>query len=368
MEADSVLIPPSGAPSRRVDLEGATDEALGERGDDPGSDWTGGGTVRARSRRDKPSDGEHPPFGRVAAPVQPVVSVVLGTRNRRRFLKATIGSIRQHCSGLPHEIIVVDGGSSDGSLKWLARQKDVITIIQHNGGEWRGSELPRRSWGYFMNLGFHCASGDYVCMVSDDCVLVPGAIEKGVSHLEGLRSRGVNVGAGAFYWRNWPDEPEYHVQLTLGGRMMVNHGLYLREALAEVGWIEEERYAFYHADSDLCMKLWQRCYEVVDCPDSYVEHYSHADREPRSSRSAVTTADWRGYLDKWTGVMFDSGHDSIGSRVAKTHDDPSRSVRAFPRTDITRRRLEQTVRSSARFARRVVHKVLGVSTQDVRDP
>jgi len=288
----------------------------------------------------------------------PVISVVLGTLNRRRFLKAAIRSIRENHIAMPYEIIVIDGGSTDGSLAWLTRQKDIITIIQHNGGEWRGQELLHRSWGYFMNLGFRCASGEYVCMVSDDCILVPGAIAEGVSHLDALRASGVMVGAGAFYFRDWPDAHEFHVQLTLGNRMMVNHGLFVRDALSAVNWIEEERYAFYHADSDLCLKLWQRGYEVVDCPNSYVEHYFLADRAGRSSMTAVERRDWQSYLDRWTGVMFDGREENAGGQVTKAYVDPCRSASRFPRLEVTLHRLSRTTATVAAPAKRAARKAL----------
>src|SRR4051812_14880248 len=99
-------------------------------------------------------------------------------------------------------MIVVDGGSTDGTLPWLIQQKDVISIVQHNRGEFRGRPIERRSWGYFMNLGFKATQGKYVLMLSDDCLLVPGAIDAGVQRFESLLAEGRKVGGVAFYFRN----------------------------------------------------------------------------------------------------------------------------------------------------------------------
>ena len=91
--------------------------------------------------------------------MKPQISVVLGSFNRRRYLRATLGAVRGHGIAVPYEIIVVDGGSTDGALQYLTKQKDVITIVQHNRGTWQGKPIVRRSWGYFMNLAFKAAQG-----------------------------------------------------------------------------------------------------------------------------------------------------------------------------------------------------------------
>jgi glycosyltransferase involved in cell wall biosynthesis len=262
--------------------------------------------------------------------MKPVLSVVLGSYNRKRFLRRTLESVRNNGIPVPYEIIVVDGGSTDGSAPWLARQKDVITIVQHNRGTWRGKPLERRSWGYFMNLGFKAAQGEYICMVSDDCLLVPGAIANGLKRFETERAKGRKIGAVAFYWRNWPEEREYCVGLTLGDKMFVNHGLYLREAMAEVGYCEEEAYRFYHADGDLCLKMWERGYECIDSPGSFVEHFSHANMVARQANLERQQADWAAYLERWTGIYYDGRSEETGSWLRRAHDDPSRTANGFP--------------------------------------
>ena len=200
---------------------------------------------------------------------------------------------------MPHEIVVVDGGSDDGTTGWLAEQRDIITVVQHNRGEWRGQPVERRSWGYFMNLGFKIASGKFICMLSDDCLVVPGAITNGVELFETRLRAGEQVGAVAFYWRNWPADGSYRVGLTFGNRMFVNHGLYARAALAEIGFADEETYFFYQGDGDLCLRLADAGHACIDSPDSYIEHYLGTDAELRSLQHDRRGEDWRAYTARW---------------------------------------------------------------------
>lgn len=257
---------------------------------------------------------------------RPLFSVVLGSYNRARLLRHTIESVRDNADFAKHEVIVIDGGSTDGSLEWLMRQKDVITIIQYNREEFQGKSIDMRSWGYFMNLGFKVAQGKYILMISDDCILLPNAIERGISVFEEGLAQRKKIGAVAFYFRNWPAEREYYVQRTLGGKLMVNHGLFLREAMETVGWADEDNYVFYKADGDLCLRIWQAGYEIIDAPGAFVEHYLDANETLRLQNNITLEQDKKTYAARWRHfALFSRAHQNMG-KISLTFDDPAHTA------------------------------------------
>jgi glycosyltransferase involved in cell wall biosynthesis len=233
------------------------------------------------------------------------VSVVLGTYNRLSFLKATIASVRASQIDVPYEIIVVDGGSRDGTIDWLTEQRDIISIVQHNREVSEGKARRKRSWGYFMNLAFKCAEGRYVCLISDDSVIHPDTLANGVRHFDRAIVDGRRIGAVPFYWRSWPEEKVYRLGFTLGGKIMVNHGLFLREALEQVGWIDDRNYDFYCADGDLSLKIWRAGYEIDACKTALLEHFERVDPNVREQNLAGLKIDWDTYVGRWTGIYYD---------------------------------------------------------------
>lgn len=266
--------------------------------------------------------------------MKPIISIVLGTYNRINFLKLFLDSLRKEMNDFLYETIIIDGGSTDGTLPWLVEQKDIILILQHNHGEWNGKKIERKPWGYFMNLGFKCAQGKYICMLSDDCLIVPGSIMNGYNLFEQKLKDGVNVGAVAFYWRDYPDQIKYRVGQAQGNKIFVNHGMYLRKAVEEVGYIDEENYFFYHADTDLSLRLWQKGYIIIDSPNSYIEHFSHATLSVRKSNEEKEKKDWEYYLKKWNGVFYNENGNYTSSWIEKEYFDSNLTVKKFPKPTV----------------------------------
>jgi len=257
------------------------------------------------------------------------VSIVLGSYNRKRFLQKAIESIRNNNIKRPFEIIVIDGGSTDGSIEYLTRQKDIVTIIQHNHGRWRGKKVVRKSWGYFMNLGFKCSKGKYVCMVSDDCLLPQNLVENGISEIEKQSKRGEKIGGLAFYFRDWPNEVKYKLHYTFGDYLAINHGIYVKEALEDVGYVDEESFQFYSADGDLSLRIWQKGYKIIKSEKCFIEHHAHAPARLTHSGKEQYYKDIAMSKKKWNQLIAET--NKLGRWEYKEILDVDNTVKNFPR-------------------------------------
>ena len=214
----------------------------------------------------------------------PDISVVMGSKNRKNLIKATIESIRNNGFKGNIEIIVVDGGSTDGTCDWLAKQKDIFTIVQPNYSvvNEKGIKVRAHSWGEFMNIGFKYAHSDYICMVSDDLILAPGCLQKGYEEIKGRIEKGEKIGGGAFYFREYPRQDYYRVFMLAENNIHINHGFYYKPAMEGVGWLDEKNYNFYCADSDFTMRLNRAGWETIDLRSCIAAHLVHL---PSSKRA-----------------------------------------------------------------------------------
>ena len=107
-------------------------------------------------------------------PAEVDISVIFGTFDRLEVLKRAVASVRSCVGDLTYEIVVTDGGSTDGSRAWLAAQPDVVLV-----GE-------RRLEGavHAFNQAYALSRGRYVANFNDDAVYLNGALQVAVKHLE----------------------------------------------------------------------------------------------------------------------------------------------------------------------------------------
>lgn len=114
-----------------------------------------------------------------------LISLVTGTYNRIEHLPRMIRSFRRCLPpGIQYEIVVVDGGSTDGTLAWCRQQPDVRLIEQ---GKLMGAIKA-------FDAGAEAAQGGYVLLANDDILFEPNSVLPAVVYLE----THPNCGAVAF--------------------------------------------------------------------------------------------------------------------------------------------------------------------------
>ncbi len=195
-----------------------------------------------------------------------VVSIVIPTFNRLSRLCRCVANIRSNVT-TRHEIVVVDGGSTDGTREFLSGDGNLHVILEHN----------REGAVRAFNKGFRAAKGHYVMWLNDDAHPLPGSVEAAIETIE----RHDNVGMVAFYhdWdraRNVLDRVEvdgraYSIY-NVRGYPYANFGLLRQSLLREIGYADE-RYYFSGFDPDLSLKVQLEAgLKVIGCRDALVQH------------------------------------------------------------------------------------------------
>jgi GT2 family glycosyltransferase len=95
---------------------------------------------------------------------EPAISIVVPTRNRAGYLAVALASLAEAAPGTPHETIVVDDGSSDGSTAAVAERAGVA-FRRHEQS--RGLNAAR-------NTGIEVARAPLIAMIDDDVRVPPG--------------------------------------------------------------------------------------------------------------------------------------------------------------------------------------------------
>lgn len=214
----------------------------------------------------------------------PLISVVTGTYRRLDFLRSMVQSVRDQLpDGIDYELVVVDGGSDDGTPEWCAQQTDIRFIQQ---GELRGAIAA-------FTEGARAAQGKYVVLANDDVQIQTDSLLKAVVHLE------THPDCGAVAFAEDREAPGYTTDLHVQTITAIREGRQVSVPYAQVGmfrkWLGElanwwdmghPKQHTYGGDNHLSAWIWEHGY-TVDAVEGCAIHDQVAPDGLRERNTAI---------------------------------------------------------------------------------
>jgi hypothetical protein len=114
--------------------------------------------------------------------VDPILSILIVNWNTRQLVLDCLRSLEAAAIAVPHEIIVVDNASADGSAEAIASEFPGVTLIRNaeNVGFARAN-----------NQAYEASRGADVLLLNSDTLVAPGQLEKLVSFLDAHPRAGI---------------------------------------------------------------------------------------------------------------------------------------------------------------------------------
>lgn len=211
-------------------------------------------------------------------------SIVIVIFNGKRFLEKCLDSLkRQSYRDGSVEIVVVDNGSSDGSVEFLHRQYPDVAVLANS----------ENNYCKALNLGISRSKGQFIAFLNNDMVLeenwLTGLVEllksdERIGCVGGkvllMNGRINSVGIEQFedfYFRDQGfgerDQGQYdHIEPREG----ITGGaiLWRRACLEDIGSVDED-YMMYYEDVDLAFRCKEKGWQMIYTPHSTVHHYLH---------------------------------------------------------------------------------------------
>lgn len=210
-----------------------------------------------------------------------MVSIILVTYNGLEVTKNCVESIRKF-TNVPYELIIVDNGSTDGTLDYLESQSNINLI--------RNSENLGFSAGN--NIGIKNSKGDYILLLNNDTIVTENWL-KGLLRAINLAPE-VGLAGPKTNWifsntqivkdANYKTEEELQTfakdftdknrnQYELTNEKLVGFCLLIKkEVIDKVGYLDEDFGTGNFEDDDYCLRSRLAGYEKIVAGDVFIHH------------------------------------------------------------------------------------------------
>jgi GT2 family glycosyltransferase len=211
-----------------------------------------------------------------------MVSVVIPNWNGKRYLKTCLESLRNQ-SYRDFETIIVDNGSTDGSVEFVRQSFPEVRLLEFKGNE---------GFSVAVNEGIRLSAGKYVALLNNDTEVHPDWLKELVAGVEGeedvgfcaskilysdrrniINSAGDAVSVAGYAWnvgKGSEDDGRFDTRRDVFGASAAA-SLYRRDMLEKIGLFDEDYFAYFE-DVDLSFRAQLSGYRCLYLPQAVVYH------------------------------------------------------------------------------------------------
>jgi glycosyltransferase involved in cell wall biosynthesis len=195
------------------------------------------------------------------------VSVVIPTYNRAEGLRLCLRSLEaQTIPTSRFEVVVVDDGSADGTLKMLhgleTRLDLRVVAVEHLGPS------------HARNCGINAARYEILALTEDDVVVSPRWLERALAHIDDgadvVDGRVVYVGSNRSVRKFEPDEGRQPAFIPCN--LIMRRSVYDAVGGYDPRFFDGARSLYFREDSDFGFRILDAGYNVQVAGDAVVEH------------------------------------------------------------------------------------------------
>jgi GT2 family glycosyltransferase/predicted SAM-dependent methyltransferase len=246
-----------------------------------------------------------------------LVSIIILTYNQLEYSKLCVNSIIENTE-IPYEIIFVDNGSLDGTVKWLkdlCKRHPNFRLIKN---------VTNKGFAVGCNQGIEAASGEYILLLNNDVIVTPNWLTGMLNCIKSDIKSGIvgpmtnNISGSQrvprVTYKSPDDLPAYAKQFyknhryrrILNQRIVGFCMLFHRNLVERIGMLDASFGTGNFEDDDFCLRSVLHGYHNYIAADVFIHHFG--------SRSFIgNNIDYQDvlnnnktlFLDKWSVVKRD---------------------------------------------------------------
>lgn len=259
--------------------------------------------------------------------LNPVLSVVIPTLNGKKVLEVCLDSLQKNLMDTPHEIIVIDNGSTDGTQEMLKGQFPQVILIQNKENKFYAASN---------NQGFAVSKGRYILALNNDTEIIGNILQRMIEFMDKPENLKVGACNCNIYFGDGSRqlETDYYVPTlpVLLYRFLLSKKIVKDKIPALYNWalrkayykhdenksIEcealmgavflarseaikklngfDEKYVHWFTDDELCIRMRQAGYKLLSLPYEKVIHHHGVSNKRLSNAGQVFLKDFNTYL------------------------------------------------------------------------